>query len=134
MAFYALGYRYVFQKSTEVVRNYIINSFDSESDPVLTGADFALENYENNYYEDPLLHFVVPHEGKAYLLVSFLKVGIRLPFAYRESMFDLLKKYMQEKWPDRYQKVMEHQEPFLFQIFCTKTHIHSCFYDELMAN
>lgn len=133
MAFYALGYRYILQEDVKVVRDYIRTSFESELDPVPNDEDFALEKYEDNYYDDPLLHFVVPDVGREYLLVSFLNVAVRLPFIYNPSFFEKVLKYLKARRSEEFQKMLEAKHPLVIRIPCTKTIVHDCLFDYLMG-
>jgi hypothetical protein len=137
MAFYSLGYRYIMQPGMQVVRDYIINSFENESAklPIPNEENFALENFVDKSYPDPLISFVFPpgNTAKVYLLVAFLDVAVRLPFLYNPSVFIPILKYLQDNAKEQLQELTEKEYPLELRIKCTKTEVHDCLFDLLMG-
>ncbi len=135
MAFYALGYRYIMQPDVQVVRDYILNSFENESLPIPTDENFTIENFVDKSFPNPVISVIFPHSNtaKVYLLVAFLDVAVRLPFRYDPSIFLWILKQLQDNAPEKLKRITEKQHPLEFRIRCTKTVIHDCLFDVLMG-
>jgi hypothetical protein len=90
--FYCLGYRFILDSSLDIVRKYIICSFDSKikRNPVqLNPDDLGIWVEDSNKYVNPELFFMVPFEAgkRVYLQANCLRYRIRLPFRYLSSVF-----------------------------------------------
>ncbi|MBZ0292234.1 MAG: hypothetical protein K8L99_06665 [Anaerolineae bacterium] len=84
-AFYTFGYRYIFHKSLDLVRNYILSSLDGSTnssldyrpDKVLSARTCSV-----HYSEQPNIMYMIPTLETAqihFLEVSFLDYHVRLP-------------------------------------------------------
>ena len=137
MAYHALGYRYILQDNIQIVRDYILKSFESELEEVdiPTEENFTLEKYVSEYYPDPKIAFIFPYgaTAKVYISVSFLNAAIRLPFVYEPSIFNMMVNFIKDNGAKEFQKIIDTEQPFIFKIPCTKTVIHDCLFDYLLG-
>jgi hypothetical protein len=86
-AFYSLGYRYILHPSLDIVRSYILESFDTKAGANLAvpkAENFGLIECKQHYFENPKIGLVVPmnEETLIHLEVSFLNYHIKLPFHF----------------------------------------------------
>jgi hypothetical protein len=137
MAFYALGYRYILQPGMQMVRDYILNSFEDKTTelPIPNAENFTVETFVNKYLPNPVISAVFPfgHTAKVYLLVGFLDVAVRLPFLFDASIFLWILKQLQATSIEKLQALEARQSPLEFRIPCTKTRVHDCIFDLLMG-
>lgn len=87
LAFYTFGYRYIFHTGLDVVRNYILKSFDDNENKNLEtpkSPNFGLTECEKHNFENPEIALIIPMDKKTpiHLQVSFLDYHIRLPFHF----------------------------------------------------
>ena len=137
MAYYALGYRYIFQPSMQVVRDYILKSFDNSAGEMAAPREknFSLTEYEKEYFPDPEIGMMYPVEKDklAFIQVSFLSFEIHLPFMYEPSAMKFLMDHIESYHTEGFKEQVESGEPFFFGIKCTKTIAHTCMYDLIMG-
>lgn len=137
MAFYALGYRYIVRSNTQVVRDYILSSFDKTDKelPVPNEETFSLQKYVGEYYPDPVISFIYPLESgkKVYLLVSFLSYAVRFPILFEPSVMNIIMGALESRLGDDFKKLLETGLPLKFNIPCTKTKVHECMFDYIMG-
>lgn len=138
LAFYALGYRYIFHENIIPVRRYILQSFDKTPDEQLKQQsldDFCIKEYYTQYFPHPELTLAIPVDGKTFvhLEVNFLRYQIHLPFDFVPSLLtDLIYSAM----PDFKEKLPEliKTDGYLYaHIPCSKLDGHECIYDYLMG-
>jgi len=137
MAFYALGYRYIIHSNTQVVREYILSSFEkmTEDLPVPSEENFALLKYVGEYYPDPVVSFIYPLKAgkKAYILVSFLSYAVKLPFLFEPSVMRIIMGGLEARLGEDFKKLLEEGLPLQLNITCTKTTVHECMFDSIMG-
>lgn len=137
MAFYALGYRCIVRANTQIVRDYILSSFDKtiKELPVPNDETFSLQEYVGEYYPDPVVSFVYPLESakKVFLSVSFLSYEVRLPVLYEPSTMNIIMEGLERNLGDEFKKLLNQGLPLKFNIFCTKTKVHECMFDYILG-
>jgi hypothetical protein len=87
LAFFTFGYRYILHSGLDIVRDYIIKSFDDEASANLRrpkSDNFGLTECKEHNFENPEIALVIPMDEKIriHLEVSFLDYHIRLPFYF----------------------------------------------------
>jgi hypothetical protein len=138
MGFYCLGYRFIFDSSLNLVRNYILNSFDKtiKQNPIqLNPDDFGIWEEDSNKSADPELLFMVPFEAgkRVYLQANCLRYRIRLPFRYQPSV---LMPILQQALTDlhkSFQALREDRETIFFQVSSNKKDGNQSWYDQLLG-
>lgn len=137
MAYHALGYRYIFQRDVQTVRDFILNSFENDSKEIDPPKDenFAVERYEDSYYPDPLVQLIFPPgtTAKVYILVSFLDTAVRLPFLYEPAYYAKLLGHIRLLFGEELRKLESDNRPFVLPVNCTKTKAHDCIFDYLLG-
>jgi hypothetical protein len=137
MAYYALGYRYILNPLLQPVRKYILRSFEkSPTEMVVPDEEtFGLSEFLDKYYEDPLLAFVYPFDDvkEVYLQVCYLKYAIRLPISYAPTVMNVVMTYAYAQAGPWIEELRRTGEPLVFEVPCTKTAVHSCWFDYLMG-
>ena len=86
-AFYTFGYRYILHSNLDIVRDYILKSFDDKTSANLKrpkSDNFGLTECKEHNFENPEIALVIPmdEETRIHLEVSFLDYHIRLPFHF----------------------------------------------------
>lgn len=91
LAFYAFGYRYIFQACLDPVREYIRNSFANKVDDRLKFQELKATSVRTcnvHFSVDPEVSFIIPirEDTPHHLEVSFLDYHVRLPLQYTFSI------------------------------------------------
>lgn len=136
-AFYTLGYRYILMPGMQVVRDYILNSFDDDASDNLEVPkleNFGISECKVHYNEDPAIGLVIPmnREESDYLQVSFLDYHIRLPVYYVayvieamiQSSSEIMKEIQENVGTERY---------LYIPIACNKSDGHECKWDYILG-
>jgi hypothetical protein len=139
MGFYCLGYRFIFDKSLDPVRKYILNSFDKslKLNPIQLNPDnFGIWEQTLNQIRDPELLFVIPFEvGKpVFLQANCLSHGIRIPFRYKN--ISVLAQKLYENIPNCERKLDEFRESkktIYFRISYNKRNGDHSWFDDLLG-
>ncbi len=137
LAFFALGYRYIFHKSITPVREYILRSFDEQIDEQSeqpTSGAFGIREYYSQVFPHPEIVLAVPVDGKTFvhLEVNFLRYQISLPLHFVPSVLSQIYGAMPD-FDERLSEVMKAGEYFYSPIVCSKQDGHECLYDFLMG-
>jgi len=137
MAFYALGYRYIMQPGMQMVRDYILDSFEKKPEEIVVPREdnFSLQNYVGEYFPDPRIAFVYPLEPgqRSFLQISFFSYEVRLPVMFQPSAMEFILSGLWNRLGSEFQGVLDEGDPLLFTIPCTKTVIHDCLFDYLLG-
>ncbi len=137
LAFFSLGYRYVFQEAINPVRDYIFQSLYRDADILVfpESDDVLVVDNSENPFGDPDIGVVIPgrEDEKIHLQISFLRYQIRLPFQFVPAVLGSL---VHSRMPNFRAKLAEfgEQNAFIYiPIACTKIAIHDCLWDYVMG-
>ena len=138
MCFYFLGYRFILDRSLDVVREYIQDSFmrEKRQNPIqLNEDDFGIWETQENIYKDPELFFMIPFEsGKhVYFQVNYLSYQIRLPSRYQpEYLFPVLQRIIPD-YENNLLILREKKVTIPFKISDPKTEKRNSWFDNLLG-
>ena len=120
-AFYTFGYRYILHPMLDVVRKYILNSFDETKHAELKMDQniFDFRECDGKYFDSPDMELIMPLDNKesVYLQVSILRYQIRLPFHYAPPVLSHL---IYSRMPDFKERLPELQKSGSFLYFSIK--------------
>lgn len=137
LAFYTFGYRYILHPGIDIVRDYILRSFDEDAlanleIPQLD--NFGLTECKDHYFENPEIALVIPVDGKTiiHLQISFLDYHVRLPFHFVPHVIQA----MILSTPDIANQLpgIRGTEAILYSpILCNKSDGHDCKWDYILG-
>jgi len=138
MAFFRLGYRYILTKKLNIVRTYIVQSFDRNSVKKQVNPDekyFTIKEHNSEYFTDPELLFIIPYEKDklVYLQINCCEYEIRLPFWYDRSVLDWFIRSRIPNWDIELQNMLNTGKYLYLRIDCAKISPHECLYDFIMG-
>jgi hypothetical protein len=138
LAFYTFGYRYIFHKNLNPVREYILISFEDtvpERLELPTSVTVGLHECTEHYFTDPEIALIIPLDGSSFvhLQVSFLDYHIRLPFHFvREALQTLV--FSQPDIVKTLPEVMGQEDATIYSpISCNKLDGHDCIWDYVLG-
>ena len=138
LAFYTFGYRYIFHKSLDAIREYILASFDEEAMkklPFPNSDVISVRACDEHYYNDPRIELDIPVDGNLpiHIEVSFLGYRVALPFPV---VPEILSEVIRTKSPDfeeRRSELTGQDASFRVPVSCTKLDSHTCVWDYIMG-
>lgn len=137
LAFYALGYRYIFHESLNVVRQYIIESFAVEAKQGLDLPSSEVFRFEmtDEGYKDPQISLIIPIRGDkpVRLQANFLQYQVTLPFRFDDSALRTLIFARTTNVEALISRALETGHPLAASIQCTKTEPHDCLWDYVLG-
>ncbi|NLG99398.1 MAG: hypothetical protein GX491_18750 [Chloroflexi bacterium] len=136
-SFYSLGYRYIFQNEADIVRRFILSSFDDNLLKELQLPDsvtVGISETKNFYRNDPQIGLTIPIDGQypVFLEVQFLDYQIRLPITFIPEVFEYLI-YSTPGIIETLQNAENNKHDLFSPISCTKTVLHDCIWDYILG-
>lgn len=137
LAFYTFGYRYIFHESSDIVRQYILDSFDDTKRASLTIPtleNFSLTECKEHYYSDPEINIAVPLDGKSpvHLQINYLDYHIILPFHFIPNILLQVLTNVPE-FKELAKKALENDAHLFVRIEYNKSIAHNCLWDYVLG-
>jgi hypothetical protein len=138
LAFYTFGYRYIFHKIMDPVREYILCSFGdavSEEIELPESVTLSVRECTEHHFSDPEIALVIPLDGESsvHLQVSLLDYHIRLPFHFVKLVLQELV-FSQPGVAEMLPEVLGHEEAHFYSpICCNKLDGHNCIWDYVLG-
>jgi hypothetical protein len=137
LAFYTFGYRYIFHKDLNPVREYILSSFEGTV-PERLELPKSVSLHERTttpYFKDPQIALIVPLDGESFvhLQVSFLDYYIKLPFHFvQEALRTLV--FSQPDVAETLPEIMGQEGANIYiPVSCNKRDVHDCEWDYVLG-
>jgi len=136
-AFYTFGYRYIFHPSLDIVREYILKSFDdleSASLEVPKLDNFGLTECKEHNLENPEIGIIIPTDRKTpiHIQVSFLDYHIRLPFHFVPHILQAMILSVPGV-ADKFPEILGTETYLYSPITCNKSDMHVCKWDYVLG-
>ena len=136
-AFYTLGYRYIFHESLNIVREYIVRSFEDAAKEQLELPESEVFRFEmnTNAYENPQIGLVIPLLGDrpVYLQVNFLDYQVRLPCRFNAVILKGLIDARISDSEELISRALATGNPLYAPIACNKLDQHDCIWDYVLG-
>jgi hypothetical protein len=137
LAFYTFGYRYILHPGLDIVRDYILKSFDEK-----TSVNLEIPKYDNfglteckmHNFEDTEIALIIPADEntRIHLRISFLDYHVRLPFHFVPHILQAIILSVPDianRFPE-----MRGTEAILYSpIVCKKSDGHDCIWDYVLG-